>query len=751
MAADPPDYPHYPNSPATGADGPSGESELTVQEIFRTLWRRKMLLIGTVFTVTMLAAIVVYQLTPVYTAVTKVMIDPRTTQIIDIEAVVSGLPADMETIASEIEVLRSTKTAKAVVDKLQLYRDPEFNPALRPPSPLWEYLSLRNILPAELIDPLIPPAEELEPSDQENRERAGVVATFLSKLKVARRGRSRVIEVAIKSEDPRTAALVANTLADVYLVAQLEAKFEATKRATEWLSERLTKLRQAVGQSERAVERYRRSSGLIKGKGSTLASQQVTELNTQIILARTKRAEAEARLRQVKRLLGTRAGADSAAEVLTSPLIQRLREQEARVQRKAAELSQEFGEKHPRMINIRAEIRDLKRKIGAEVGKIVKGLQNEVNIAYVREQSLIQSLGQIETRVGQQNRSEVQLRALEREANANRTLYETFLNRFKETSEQQGIQQPDARVISRADIPMAPSFPKKSLFIGVAMFGSIFIGIGLIALIENLDHGFRSMVQIEQMMGVASLGLVPAIGSGRGRKEPHNYILKNPVSAFGESVRALYTGLLLSNVDNPPKVVLVTSALPGEGKTTLSASLARMVSRMINKNVILVDCDLRRPQMHTKFGLPQKPGLVEYLAGEASLNDVLRRDRASNALVLVAGRATTNSMDLLSSDQFKDLLAKLGNAADLVVLDSSPVMAVSDSRMLSRLADKTVFVVRWAETRREVAMAGLKQITDAGSQIAGVVLSMVNVSQHARYGYGDSGTYYGRYRKYYAS
>ena len=545
---------------------------------------------------------------------------------------------------------------------------------------------------------------------------------------------------------------MANTLAELYLVEQLEAKFEATKRATEWLNKRLTDLRAKMEASERAVEVYRNESGLVRGKDSTLITQQISELNTQLILARTKRAEADARLKQVESLLRSPGGADSAAEVLSSLLIQKLREQEAEIQRKAAELAQEYGDKHPRMINARAEIRDLQAKIEGEVKKIVQGLRNEVKVAAAREESLRSSLTELEQRGAALNEKGVELGTLQRDANANRALYEQFLARFKETSEQKEIHQADARIISRADTPIRPSFPRVLLFIAIAFVASCLVAIGLVTLIERLDHGFRSMEQIEQIAGVPALGLVPSLqGMANLRKEPQDYILEKPVSAFGEAVRALHAGLLLSNVDNPPKLVLITSAIPNEGKTSLSLSFARMVAKQGQKKVVLVDCDLRRPQAHRRLKLAEKPGLVEYLAGEATLDEVLQLDEPSNALIVSAGRTPNNPTDLLTSEHFKDFLRKLSEACDLVILDSSPVLAVSDSRILARLADKTIFVVRWAETRREVAVQGIKQIVEAGADLAGVVLSMVNVKKHARYGYGDSGYYYGPYRKYYSS
>jgi len=733
-----------------------GRADTDLRELFRKIWRRKGTLIGVTMLGSIVAALVLLQMTPQFTSTATVMIDPRKDTVVNVEAVLSGLPADQESIESEIEVLRSRSLAERVIQKLQLFESPEYNSRLVPETGFQNFLKAihpRSLIPNSVLEWLDLATSDTVLTEEQllEKERISVIDAHLKKLGVGRIGRSRVIAISITLADPALAASVANTVGDLYIVEQLEAKFEATRRATEWLDERLTGLRASVQKSERAVEAYRRTSGLTEGENVTFASQQATELNSQLILARSKRAEAQARLQQVAQLLRNSASVESVAEVLSSRLIQELRGQEAQIQRKAAELSQEFGEKHPRMINARAEIVDLRGKIAAEVKKIVQGLRNEVAVARAREDEMVRNMRGLETRVAGLNQSQVQLRALEREAKANRTLYETFLTRFKETNEQQEFQRPDARIISLADTPTVPSEPKKMLLLVVATMLSAGVGLMLVFLLEALDKGFRSMDDIETDTGVAAIGLVPALsGLASMNKEPQDQILEKPNSAFAESVRALHTSILLSNVDSPPKTVLLTSSLPNEGKTSLSLSLARLVARTGSKRVLIIDCDLRRPLVHRHLGLNMGPGLVQLMVEEASLEEVLQRDEASGAYVLTAGGTPADPTGMISSTHFVELLDNLKSAFDLIVIDSSPVLAVSDSRILSRMADKTVFVVRWAETHREVVRLGLKQILNAGGDLAGVVLSMVNVKKHSRYGYGDSGYYYGRNRKYYS-
>ena len=392
---------HEPSRPAAVADeayappGAGSIEEIDLTELLRKIRRRKGVIFGTVILLTALAGIIVFQLTPRYTAETLVMIGARESKIVDLEAVLAGLSTDAESVQSEIEVMRSRGLAEKVIKHLGLDREPEFNEALRPKGLLEDALDIERYLPEEWLagewmTAILGRAHEeaLSEDDERARERVRVVDAFLENLEVSPKGRSRVIAVEFTSETAKTAAEAANTLADLYIVEQLEAKFAATQRATAWLNDRVASLREKVGESERAVEAFRKRSGLLEGKGVSLTSQEVTELNTQLILAGSARAEAEARLQQTKMLVASPDGVESAAEVLDSQLIQRLREQEAEVHRRAAELSTEYGERHPKMINVRAEIRDLKAKIRSEVAKIVKGLENEAAVARARQLSL---------------------------------------------------------------------------------------------------------------------------------------------------------------------------------------------------------------------------------------------------------------------------------------------------------------------------------------------------------------------------
>ena len=725
--------------------------EMEFAPLLRSVWRRKLLVISTIFLITLFATVVAFQLTPRYSASAKILVGTPETNVVDIEAVLSGLGSDQAAVESEVQVLASRSLAGKVADELGLDRDPEFNARLRPPSILsafdplqWLPDGWRAALLGRNVDAAPPTQEEIE-----QRTRADVITALQEAVSVRVEGRSRVINISATSEQPKLAAAVANTLSDLYLVDQLEAKFEATKRATDWLNDRVQELRGQVAASEDAIEEYRRRTGLVQSKDTTVTQQQISEINTQLILARTQTAEAGARLTQMSSLVESAGGVDSAAEVLASSLIQRLREREADVARRVAEMSTEYGKRHPKMINTKAELDDIRSKIEAEVAKVVRGLENELEVARTRERTLERNLEQLKRESERIKSSEGQLRVLEREAAADRALFDTFLARLKETGQQDEIQQADARIISRADVPAGASSPNKKLIIAGAFALSAFLGVLLVFLLEHLDHGFRSSEQIENMTGASTLSLVPLLSAMRLRRStPSDYVLNRPASAFAESLRTLHTGILLSGLDDAPKSVLITSSTPEEGKTTVATAMARLTARS-GKKVLLLDGDLRRARIRSLLRLDGTRGLLDALGQHSPLEECIQHDEASGLHVLATGGNVPNPPEVLGSQQMAALMDTLERTYDMIIVDSPPVLVVSDARILSRLADRTVFITRWGETKRESVKLALKQLVESGANVAGVVLCMVNIRKHAQYGYADSTYYYESARRYY--
>lgn len=707
-----------------------------LRDALRMLNRRKGLLIGTVAVVAALGFVVLQNLTPRFTAQTLVMLDQLKQKVAPNQEVLSGLPVDMASMQGEIEIIKSRNMARRVIAKLKLADDPEFNPNLRPS--FWSFAGDGGLVSSLGLNRVF--GDETTPAKQmdELAVRTTVENIFMRNLAVSPRGRSYVMGISFESANPKKAAQIANAVADFYLVDQLEVKFEATKRATDWLNERLGDLRKRVQESEAAVAVFRERNKLVETRDMTVNAQQLTELNTQLTLARAQRAEREARLTQVRDLLRSSGGTESAAEVLASPLIQRLREQESEVARREADLATRYGPNHPQIINVRAEYADLKKKIEDEVAKIVRGFAQEVEVAKTRENSMANQLANLERQSGDLGRAAVQLRQLQREAESNRTIYESFLNRFKETREQEDIQQPDARVVSEAVVPVLPSFPRYTFFMLLAIGGGFLLGVALIVTVERLDGGFRTPDQIEAATGLPTLGAVPIVtGLKNTFVAPHDYVVQKPTSSYGEALRSVYTAINLGSLDRQPKVIMVTSSLPEEGKSTFTVSLARLLAKSgTSKKVIIVDCDLRRPTVHkllTKDKGASVGTIDEYLSGTKTFEQVVGIDEKSGLHYITAKTNTPNPTEILESNLMREFIASLSKSYDLVILDTPPVMAVSDARIISQLTDYIVFLVRWESTPRELATNAVKLLTDTGRRV-GVALSRVDLRRHAKYG-----------------
>ena len=443
-------------------------------------------------------------------------------------------------------------------------------------------------------------------------------------------------------------------------------------------------------------------------------------------------------------------GLESTAEVLSSPLILNLRDREMEIAREEAQLAREYGEHHPRILDLRAEQRKLADRIEQEIDNVIANVENEVALARSRESAHAEHLREAKGESGVARQAEVQLRELEREVAANRSLYQTLLVRLKETEQQQEIVQADARLISPAQPPDAPSSPSPKLFAMVGFTASMVLGSMLALLLEQLDNTLRSGRQVEELLGLPSLGLVPKVADPRPGARLHRHMIDHPQSAYAEAVHALYTQVCLTAPGQPPRAaILVTSALPGEGKTSLAASLA-VFAVQLGRKALLVDLDFRRPAVARKFRARPPADALAVLAGAVSFEEAVVRDPHSGVHLLAAGEGHENPITLLTSGRLLAVLRKAREFYDHVIIDTPPVLGLPDVMALSAAADAILFVVRWDHTRRDAVAAALKQLADVSAQVAGVVLNQVDMKKHASYAYGDAGQYYSQYGKCYA-
>ena len=742
---------------SAGRDAEQRGDELNLRELWRAILRRKFVLLTTIIAITGATYAFISQETPLYTGQVLIQIQTRDGQVLQVEGVVDELIADPATIQSEIQFLTSPAYLRRMVEQLNLVEDPEFNGALREdadqPSVL-ELLNPMRYVPESWLPPASVGAEPAAPvTDPAAMQLNRVVGTFGSRLLIEPVGGSYVIALDFMAEDPAKAAMIANAMADEYLVSQVEAKFQAAERATDWLGKRIQELRGEVLEAEAKIVEYRSRNNLLNTDNNNPVTLQFFQMNSQLALAQAERAGAEARLGQARTMLDTENGVAAAALVLNSPVMADLRAQELQLIRRISELSSEMGERHPMMVTTQGELATVREKMQDEVQRIISDLTNEVAVAKARERELQNNMAALQNDAADVDLAGVELRDLTMEADANRELFATFLTRFREIVEQQELQEADARIMSAASVPLAPSYPQVKLVTMIGFAASLVLGVLLVFVVERWDtgYGFRSADEIQSALGLRALALVPDLS----RRETNgasaeDYIVLKPNSAYAEALQRIRTSLFLADGERTPKTVLVTSSVPLEGKSAIAASLARQSARSGLK-VILVDADLRRPRLHEVLGLANQNGLSEVLTGRVSPEAAIKHDERSGLDFLPAGVGVVSPPDLFRSSTMRILLEEMGTYYDLVIIDSPPVGAVSDGLTLSGIVDKSLYVIRWEQTPRNVVLAGMRQMFEAGADIAGVVLSRVDLKKHARYGYADSGYYRGHYSKYYVN
>ena len=735
---------------------------IDIAGIFGVLRRRKWSIAAITIAGTVAAYLYGSSVIPIYNAQATLLVEPSDSGVAELDPVNADLNADFNDIATQIRLLQSHNYQARVMEDLGLFDDPEFNstivdPDAPPKSALARFIeqpldTMLAWLPSEwLITSGTAQEPELE-SVAPYRAREKALDRFRDSVEFLSDPVAYIITIGFNSPDPEKAARIANRIAEIYVDDQLNNKIFATDRTSAWLQDRLTELEVELREAEEKVGEFRSTNlvGESEGQGITLTQQELSDLNRDLIVARGELAEKQAKLRLVRDLRGSGRSLDSIAEVVESPLILSLRQQETELLREEAELSSLYGERHPRMIWLRNEKQNLEAKINSEVERIILTLQNDLSVTATRIASIESQLGDVKTQNVTDQAAGVQLAQLERQAESTRTLYEAFLNRFKETREQLEIVQPDVRIVSMASPPTVPTTPGKKLFAAAGLVISFGLSALLAIVLDRFDRGIRSGRQIEQKLGLHTLALVPRLDRLKKNQKPYQYLMEKPLSAYAEAIRSIYMAVKLSNVDREPKVVLATSSLPQEGKTTFAVSLATFAARS-HKRVLLIDLDLRHPSVHRELGWQVSGGLVEYMANERSLEEVIHHDLETGLHFLPIKGQTTNPTDLLDSQKMRLLIESLRDSYDYIVLDSAPLASVTDTRVAALLADKVLFCLRWGQTMIGAAEDSIQALAEVGIEPAGAVLTMVDMKKHARYGYGDVGQYYTQSQKYYVN
>ena len=715
------------------------DDEIDLLKLWQTIWNRKWSIITLTLVVAMVTVLVVLSLTPIYRAAATLLIEQKQAKVVSIEQVYGLDGGSSEYLQTQFELLKSRSLAERVVRELNLTTHPEFDPRQQE-APLLDIkgwigsVSLNSLLPGVFPEDL---EEQKEPTEEEIFDK--VVVAFMERITIEPQGKSQLVRVQVDMADANLAARAANRVAQGFIESQLEAGMEMSASASTWMNSRLGELRTKLKDAETELQAFREKENLVDVGGvATINAAELAATSDRMVDARRSRAEAESLYRQVQSMKsGGWRKLSSVSAVLGDPLIQQFRVDEARAKAKIDELSKRYGTRHPTMEAARTELAAAEASLRGQVEQVVAGIERNYRLAVANEQSLRSSVNENRAQIQNISRKEFQLSELQREVDTNRALYDTFLTRIKETTATSDLDTANARVVDKAVVPNVPVKPKKALIVLLATFLAGLVGVGLSLLLEMLNNTFKSPEDVEQKLNLPVMGILPLIKK-HDRKQLAALFHQDTNHSFSEAIRSIRTSVVLAGLGQTQKILLVTSTVPGEGKSTVSASVATALGQV--EKVLFIDADMRRPTLAKNFDLPVgTPGLANLIAGTAELEQAIQ---SINGIDMIsAGTVPPNPLELLSNERFANLLKQLSASYDRIVIDSPPTQAVSDALVVGSLADALIYVVRHDETAIPLVQKGVGQLLQHQVPITGVVLNQVDMKKAKKQGYSYGGYY----------
>lgn len=687
------------------------------------------------FFVTLLAALVVSQMTPVYRSTAMLLIENAKSKVLTLSDLYDGQRDSMESFNSQVQILKSRPVAEYVVSKLKLVDYPEMDPRQRKD---W-FVEHPDLDPRQYLGDWFSdePAASKEEAEAALKER--VLGKFETLMTIEPVLKSQIVKINFDSTNKELAAKVANAVVDAYIEIDLESRSQMTQKANVWLTQRMEGLRKKLESSEQALQRYREHENIIDNKGVVLSGtgKQYEEVSSHLVSARMRFAEAQSAYNQVREHKGQSIEVlESIPAVLKDSTVQQMKQAESEATRKVTEYKDRYTSAHPKMIAALAEQKSAHEALARAVNAVINGIYREYEIA--RSNATAAASAQAQTKAEIQNitRKEFQLSVLQREVDGNKQLYDTFVSRAKETEVASNLQSTAGRLVNPAVVMSSPVKPKKLLVITIAAILGILAGVALVFMLDYLDNTLHSVADAERRLGVDVLGTLQILEQQKGKKlNPARAFLEEPNSAFSESVRTFRTAVLLSAIDEPHRVVAVTSTVPGEGKTTIAINLAFALGQM--KKVLIIDGDIRRPTVGKAIGegMDEGVGLVDFLAGEALIKECIRKTSNPNVFVLPAGKRFNSPLELISSQRFGEAITKLKDLFDVLVIDCPPLKPVSDSLVISRYANAVLYVVKADSTPYQLVSAAIKRLHDIDAPLLGVVLNLMDFRKADKYGH----------------
>ncbi|MGI4839364.1 MAG: GumC family protein [Janthinobacterium lividum] len=714
---------------------PANDS-IQLMKLWRVIWNSKFSIAALVIFVTLMTVVAVTVMTPVYRATATLLMDDSKKQVVSFDTAGGGERSNSQYIETQAEIIRSRSLATQVVQTLGFTSDPVFKIGTPGQS---DSLIKRTLVSLGLAK-VFPGLNSTTQVQTATPLLDSVTRQFMDTVTVDPQGKSQLVKVQVEMVDPNKAALATNTLVQAYIDGQAKANIGMSESASVWMNGRIKELAEQLKESETRLQAYREAENLVDVQGvSTISATELSMTSERMIDARRARAEAESEYRQVQGL-----GQDNwqrlvtVPAVMADPVVRQFKADQARANSKLLELSSRYGPRHPAVDSARTELDAATASLRGQVEQVVAGIERNYQLAAANESSLKASVNTNKSQIQDISRKEFKLQALQREVDSNRQLYDTFLNRLKETTATADLASNSTRIIDLAAVPNKPVKPNKPVLVALAFLLSLFLGCALALLRDALKNTFSSIDQIENRLNLPVLGIVPLM-KRRKRKDLAKVFNDHNHHRFSEAIRSIRTGVILANpADRHLQVIVMTSSIPGEGKTTVSINLARALGKM--EKVLLIDADLRRSTVGEAFGFAKgRVGLTDLINGSATLAECIQE--VDGIDVLCAGSGTSSPLELLSSPRFAKALELLKGKYRRIVIDTPPVQAVSDAVVLSTLADSTILVVKSPTTRSSLVEKAVAQLLQHRAPLRGVIVNHVDIKKSLRTGQRFDGYY----------
>lgn len=729
------------------------DKQIDIGSYLRVIIKHRWTILSIFFAIVASVAIFTFTATPVYKGTVRLIIEKENPKVFSFQEVMSVDTSGSDYYQTQYKIIESRGVARNVISSLQLDKSEEFDPRMKKGILSGAIIAVGDFF--SYIGSFFN-TEDPRKTKEKNKIKndSAMVNNFIGRISVTPIRNSRLVDVGFEAANPVLAARIANTLAKAYIDKNLETRLNATQDAIVFLNSEIERGKKKVDEAEQALLRYKEQQGIITDFSTdveNITAQKLATLNTQVVEAEIKRAEAQTRYERASRLEKNPEMAGSVSEVLNNDLIRQIKTMEVNNQKRMSELSNKYGKNHPQIVALRNEQDALQSRKMAEIKRVINSLQNEYAVAAAKEQTLKAALAQQKGETLHLNEKAIQYNVLKREAQSTKEMYDLLFKRLKETSLTEDIRTGNIRIIDPAEIPGSPVKPKKTQNMALAIILGLVLSIGTAFFLERIDNTIKIPSDIKQHLDIAYLGPVPDFSAlsdadkgnaGNIKFKEELIAVNNPKSTASEAYRGIRTNILFSSADIAPQVMMICSSAPSEGKTVTAANLAIVMAQMGNK-VLLIDCDMRKPKLNKVFETSRDKGMSNILVGGCEIEDAIIHTKIPNLDIISSGPMPPNPSEIIGSQKMTAIINELRQHYERIIIDSPPITAVTDASILAKYADGAIIVIRCGETHLEIIRNGINQLASVNAHIFGAILNCVNMGRESRYYYQYHYYYYG--------